>query len=97
MVGCRALFLDGLGADSHFVKRGDRAVVIRLLIGAGNQVTVPAWSDELRSGSSQDSPSPEPSRPGSFGGHHVREWLPAKHRRSEGSADMPRTGPENHL
>src|SRR5437899_1906354 len=40
-------------------------------------------------GSNQDSPDPEPSRAGLFGGHHVRKWLPAKHRRPQGWKLMP--------
>src|SRR2546428_13965507 len=40
-------------------------------------------------GSNQDSPDPEPSRAGLFGGHHVRKWLPAKHRRPQGWGAMP--------
>jgi hypothetical protein len=46
-------------------------------------------SDARRSGlpsrhPNQDSPDPEPSRGGLFGGHHVPKWLPAKHRRPQG-------------
>src|SRR5213080_2699655 len=40
-------------------------------------------------GSNQDSPDPEPSRAGLFGGHHVRKWLPAKHRRPQARGAMP--------
>src|SRR5437773_8860798 len=40
-------------------------------------------------GSNQDSPDPEPSRAGLFGGHHVRKWLPTKHRRTRGWEVMP--------
>src|SRR5881296_3700147 len=40
-------------------------------------------------GSNQDSPDPEPSRAGLFGGHHVRKWLPAKHRRPQAKKVMP--------
>jgi hypothetical protein len=40
-------------------------------------------------GSNQDSPDPEPSRAGLFGGHHVRKWLPAKHRRPQAWKLMP--------
>src|SRR2546427_8251823 len=32
---------------------------------------------------------PEPSRAGLFGGHHVRKWLPAKHRRPQARGAMP--------
>ncbi len=35
------------------------------------------------------SPDPEPSRAGLFGGHHVRKWLPAKHRRPQARKVMP--------
>src|SRR5947208_17149793 len=34
-------------------------------------------------------PDPEPSRAGLFGGHHVRKWLPAKHRRPQARGAMP--------
>ena len=37
----------------------------------------------------KDSPDPEPSRAGLFGGHHVRKWLPAKHRRPQARGAMP--------
>src|SRR5439155_10341793 len=40
-------------------------------------------------GSNQDSPDPEPSPAGLFGGHHVRKWLPAKHRRPQARGAMP--------
>src|SRR5947199_10386271 len=40
-------------------------------------------------GSNQDSPDPEPSRAGLFGGHHVRKWLPAKNRRPQARGAMP--------
>src|SRR3989442_11652965 len=40
-------------------------------------------------GSNQDSPDPESSRAGLFGGHHVRKWLPAKHRRPQAWKLMP--------
>jgi len=32
---------------------------------------------------------PEPSRAGLFGGHHVRKWLPVKHRRPQARGAMP--------
>src|SRR5438552_4957168 len=34
-------------------------------------------------------PHPEPSPAGLFGGHHVRKWLPAKHRRPRARGAMP--------
>src|SRR2546422_2855076 len=34
-------------------------------------------------------PNPEPSPAGLFGGHHVRKWLPAKHRRPQARGAMP--------
>src|SRR2546421_8715465 len=37
----------------------------------------------------EDSPDPEPSPAGLFGGHHVRKWLPAKHRRPQARGAMP--------
>ena len=36
----------------------------------------------------RDAPDPEPSRAGLFGGHHVRKWLPAKHRRPHARGAM---------
>ncbi len=35
------------------------------------------------------SPVPEPSPAGLFGGHHVRKWLPAKHRRPRARRIVP--------
>src|SRR6266550_4717438 len=37
----------------------------------------------------QGSADPEPSPAGLFGGHHVRKWLPAKHRRPQTRKVMP--------
>src|SRR6266550_5617204 len=46
-------------------------------------------SNRQRDRRDQDSPDPEPSRAGLFGGHHVRKWLPAKHRRPQARGAMP--------
>ena len=55
----------------------------------GPQANAPRPSKVPLLGSNQDSPDPELTRAGLFGGHHVRKWWPAKHRRSQASKVRP--------
>lgn len=49
----------------------------------GLAIRVPRMAPSGNLPKDSDSPDPEPSRAGLFGGHHVRKWFPAKHRRPQ--------------
>src|SRR6266571_7478560 len=69
----------------HQIPAGDVIPTLRRLDAA-----LKGWErSEGDGGGREESPDPEPSRAGLFGGHHVRKWLPAKHRRPQARGAMP--------
>src|SRR2546426_7141678 len=59
----------------------DFGSVLRALLGPTQ-----GWSANTKL---SEQPRPKPSRAGLFGGHHVRKWLPAKHRRPPARGATP--------